>query len=260
MQEQASSDLPKIDGDEAERTEQDVGRLLYAIANADQKRWPYRHFTARDVIEPAWARELASIDLGDRMVRLAEQRRIPIDSNRYTLTLMPGDPGDLPAPLARLRAMFMAPEVARTLVEVFGDVVSRRLNRVGGGYRLRRSLDLMEDRTGYRLNPHTDHRTKLVTMIVYLDDEPEGVALGTSVYIPKRPMADAQARFMDLPRHYDREDFTRVATVPHRAGSALCFAPSPNSFHGVEPVDHPGTRRFLVQFQVLALDDADLIR
>ncbi|MEQ8393804.1 hypothetical protein [Thalassobaculum sp.] len=260
MQENAPSESTSTDSDAVERTEEDVGRLLYAIANADQKNWPYRHFAARDVIDAAWAKELASIDLGDRMVRIAEQRQIRVDPNRFTLTLMPGDPGDLPAPIARLRAMFSAPVVAQTLIDVFRDVVRHRLNKFDGGYRLRRSLDLMEDCTGYRLTPHTDHRAKLVTMILYLDDEPEGVSLGTSVYVPKRPMESAQDRFMGPPRHYDRGDFTRVATIPHRAGSAFCFAPVPNSFHGVEPVEHPDTRRFLVQFQVLALDEADLIR
>ncbi|EDP63135.1 hypothetical protein BAL199_30197 [alpha proteobacterium BAL199] len=260
MQEHASSEPTNTDVDETARTEEDVGRLLYAIANADQKSWPYRHFAVRDVIDSAWAKELASMDLGERMVRIAEQRRIRVDPNRFTLTLMPGDPGDLPAPIARLRAMFAAPAVAHTLVDVFRDVLRHRLNKSGGEYRLRRSLDLMEDRTGYRLTPHTDHRAKLVTMILYLDDEPEGVPLGTSVYVPKRPMDGAQERFMGPPWHYDREDFTRVATVPHRAGSAFCFAPVPNSFHGVEPVEHPDARRFLVQFQVLALDEADLIR
>ena len=95
MQEHASSEPTNTDVDETARTEEDVGRLLYAIANADQKSWPYRHFAVRDVIDSAWAKELASMDLGERMVRIAEQRRIRVDPNRFTLTLMPGDIIDL---------------------------------------------------------------------------------------------------------------------------------------------------------------------
>lgn len=246
--------------DDAARTEEDVGRLLYAIANAPMRPWPYRHFAASEALDPAWLEQLRSVDLGDRMVRVAEQRRIRVDPNRYTLPLMPGDPGGLPAPVARLRALFEAPLVAQTLVELFRDVIRQRMNRIDGGYRLTRSLDLMEDRTGYRLTPHTDKRSKLVTLLLYLDDEPEGVPLGTSIYVPRQPAPDAQARFMAESRHYDRGEFTRVATAPHRAGSLFCFAPVANSFHGVEPVEHPGTRRFLAQFHVLALHDGDLIR
>lgn len=244
----------------ASSVDEDVARFLYAVANAPVKRWPYRHFVASDAIDRAWAEELRSLPLGDRLRQLSSQRRTGVDPNRYVLNLMPDDPGDLPPPIARLRSLFNTPLVAQTLFDIFRDVIRQRMRQGEDGYRLRRSLDVVEDRTGYRLTPHTDHRAKLVTAIMYLDDEPDGVPLGTSIYVPTQPMPDARASFLESPRHHDRSLFTHVTTVPHRAGSVFCFAPVPNSFHGVEPLEHPGARRFLAQFQVLALNDDDLVR
>lgn len=245
---------------EYRRTEEDIGRFLYAVENGEMRRWPFRHFLTDGLLDPAWIEELRSLDLHARMVNLRSHRQIGVNANRYSLSLLPDmPPPGLPDPIMRLRTLLMAPQISRALVVRFADVVRGRLRRTEDGYQLRRTLDVIEDRTGYQLRPHADDRAKLVTLLLYLDDEPAGLSLGTSLYTPRTPPEDEAERFMGAPRHFPREDFVRVATIPHRANTALCFAPVPNSYHGVEPVERPGARRFLLQFQVLAHTHDDLI-
>jgi len=237
--------------DEAQQHDEDVGRFLYAIHNASMRRWPYRHFVATEVLDPALVEELRALDLSCLMDRLKDRRGTDINANRYSLSLIPGPTVDLPPPVIRLGQLFEAAPVAHALFAVFRDVIEQRMRLVEGGGRLRRSLDLIEDRTGYSLPPHTDQQTKLVTLILYFDDAP----VGTSIYTPRQGFNINGA---PTSAHYARRAFTRVATAPHRAGNALCFAPSQGSFHGVEPVE-PGARRYLAQFHLIAADPKDLI-
>lgn len=244
----------------ARHAEEDIGRFLYGIENAGMRRWPFRHFLSDGLLDPAWIEELRSLDLRDQMVNLRAHRQIDVNANRFSLSLLPDlPPPGLPDAIIRLRTLFTAPQISRALVVRFGDVIKGRLRRAEDGYQLRRTLDVIEDRTGYRLRPHADDRAKLVTLLLYLDDEPDDLSLGTSLYSHRAPPSDEAERFMGSPRHYPREDFVRVVTVPHRANTALCFAPVPNSYHGVEPVERPGTRRFLLQFHVLAHQHDGLI-
>ena len=228
--------------------EEDVGRFLYAIQNAPMRRWPYRHFVASEVLDPLLVEDLRALDLLDR---LKDRRGPDINENRCRIGLIPGPPVDLPPCVTRLQQLFEATPVAHALFELFRDLIEQRLRPARNGNRFRRSLDLIEDRTGYSLPPHTDQRSKLVTLILYLDDEPAG----TSLYTP-RPGLDISVE--PSSNHHPREAFTRVATAPHRAGTALCFSPGRGSFHGVEPVE-PGTRRYLAQFHLIAADPRDLV-
>ena len=242
------------------RAEEDIGRFLYAIENGGMRRWPFWHFLTEGLLDPAWIEELRGLELRDHMVNLREHRQIDVNANRFSLSLLPDTPPPgLPDPLMRLRTLLSVPQISRALLVRFGEVIKGRLRRGEDGFQLRRTLDVIEDRTGYQLRPHADDRAKLVTLLLYLDDEPADLSLGTSLYTPRTPPADEAERFMGSPRHFPHEEFVRVATVAHRANTALCFAPVPNSYHGVEPVDRPGARRFLLQFQVLAHRHDDLI-
>lgn len=231
--------------------EEDIGRIVYAIANAALRPWPFPHLTAPDVLDPDLARELRDLDLSAWIGRLRDLRGSDYyNENRFCVQLLPEEPQfRLPPAVERVRQLFRSAPVTRILMSRFATDIEGRLRRVGNEHRTRISLDLIEDRTGYEIEPHTDARQKLATMLLYLGDEPPGISLGTSIYAQKPD--DRSER--------KRDRFMRVATVPYRLNTSVCFAVGHKSYHGVEQVTAPGVRRRLLQFHVLAADQADLL-
>ena len=108
---------------------------------------------------------------------------------------------------------------------------------------------LIRDRTNYALNPHTDHPRRVVIMIVYLPETAKQQHLGTSFYIPKNKHLTCNGHW-----HHPRSEFKRVFTAPYKPNSAIAFAKTNNSFHGVEAISE-GEERNLIHFFVKTPND-----
>lgn len=197
----------------SDQADEDVGRLLYAVENAVIRRWPYPHFLASGLLAADLIDALRALDLAGSLSQLRAGRGTATIANRFSLPLLPDGPGfEGGAAVDRLKRLFGSPDVMTTLMRRFADVIQRRVRTADGSLLVGKTLDLIEDRTGYSLPPHTDGRQKLLTLTVYLDDEPRGASLGTSLYTPK-PVA-AQALL-------DAEEEAQ------RAGSGAASAPQP---------------------------------
>ena len=72
-------------------------------------------------------------------------------------------------------------------------------------------IEYAMDSSGFWLEPHTDIGVKMLTMLVYLSDDPDAGDLGTSIYL-------AENMFH--------------ANVTFKSNSALVFVPSPVTWHG----------------------------
>jgi hypothetical protein len=90
------------------------------------------------------------------------------------------------------------------------------------------------DRTGYHLDPHTDHPDKVWTALFYMPQESDGY--GTSLYLPKdrRLRSDGQQK-------HPRDQFDLIYTFPFQANCMLAMTRTDDSWHGVEPlvIDKP---------------------
>jgi hypothetical protein len=89
-------------------------------------------------------------------------------------------------------------------------------------------LELMQDRPGFMLLPHSDSSRRLTGCLVYLADDDDPDTLGTRLYAP----IDGDLR--DINGNgvwYDK--VREVAAAPYRANTALIWARSDRSFHGV---------------------------
>jgi FkbM family methyltransferase len=102
-------------------------------------------------------------------------------------------------------------------------------------------LLLLRDRPGYKIPPHTDTPRKVVTMLCYLPADFSKEQHGTSVYRPKESGFTCPDG-----RHHRFEDFEKVWTAPFKPNSALIFARTDDSFHGVEAFDGDGVRDILL--------------
>lgn len=84
---------------------------------------------------------------------------------------------------------------------------------------------LIRDLPGYKITPHTDTPSKVVSMLCYLSGED-----GTSLYKPK-----LEGFTCSTGKHHRADGFDKVWTAPFRPNSAFIFARTDSSFHGVEP-------------------------
>jgi hypothetical protein len=106
---------------------------------------------------------------------------------------------------------------------------------------------LVQDITKYALGPHTDSPKKVITMLFYLPKDTSQAHIGTSMYLPK----DATFTCPGGP-HHKFDKFIKLHTMPFLPNSLFVFFKTDNSFHGVEPVTDPDTRRWLLLFDIYA--------
>lgn len=92
---------------------------------------------------------------------------------------------------------------------------------------------LVRDLPGYKIPPHTDSTSKIITVLIYLPQDESFVGEGTSMFVPRKKGFTCKDG-----RHYKFEDFKKVKTMPFKPNSAFIFARTDNSFHGVEPCEH----------------------
>ena len=86
-------------------------------------------------------------------------------------------------------------------------------------------VEFAQDIDGFWLEPHTDNRAKLYTMLIYLSDEPGSEAWGTDTL-------DGSDGF--------------VASTPHVRNGGLIFIPGADTWHGFHRRPIAGVQRSLI--------------
>ena len=140
-----------------------------------------------------------------------------------------------------LRQSLISTAFSRAVAAKFGPTLAPRMKAMSSGV-IELDLRIMEDRSNYSLAPHTDIKSKLLTILIYLPHDITLAEFGTSLYKPRDPN-----RIFTSDQHHAREDFELVSTVPFLPNSAFVFPRTDRSFHGVEPFIKPNaTRKMLV--------------
>lgn len=89
-------------------------------------------------------------------------------------------------------------------------------------------LRLVRDSQGYKIKPHTDIKSKLISLLFYLPTvDTDG---GTSILVPKE-----KGFTSDGLKRFEFADFDKIYTAPFSRNSMFGFPRADNSFHGVEP-------------------------
>jgi hypothetical protein len=216
--------------------------LLYKVANAPINTYPYPHFFVQDVFPADFYAKLQSMlpDRESSMKPLPEVRAIGGDGYRERFVLvLGGEHMDTLTEEQRefwmeLRGMLVGGAFGQMLLDRFNPVLKQRF----GGKKVGFYDEAM-------LVQDTDAGRKVVTLLFYLPRDESQRNLGTSIYLPK----DRQFRCPGGP-HYKREDFDRMWTMPFLPNSLFVFCKTDNSFHGVEPVTDPDTRRWLLLYDI----------
>lgn len=235
----------------------DIDRFIDTVRASTLETDPFEHLIVDgavqddllDALQAAYpdAAEMARVH--DRMA----DARPTYSEQRFALSLpQPGD-ADLEgvaAPFRRLSGLLRAPAVIDTLIGRFRPTVTARTDDVAATAKIQAiniqvSIEVIYDRSGFSLAPHTDGFLKLVTGLIYLPEAGASEDLGTRIYAPIDPTArDLGNEFRSI--HGMRE----VKCVPYRRNTMLLFARTDQSFHGVAPAP-AGSERRLIQFSVL---------
>ena len=224
--------------------------LFYKVANAPVNPYPFPHFYVRDVFPDDFYAKMQSMLPDPGALRsLPEVRPVPKDTYKERFVLPVANeslevlPEDKRAFWSELRGWMVGGAFAHLMLDKFGAQISQRFT--GQRIRFYDEALLVQDTTNYALGPHSDATRKVVTLLFYLPGDESQRHLGTSIYLPK----DRSFRCPGGP-HYSRDGFERLATMPFMPNSLFVFLKTNNSFHGVEPVQDPDTRRWLLLYDI----------
>jgi hypothetical protein len=143
-------------------------------------------------------------------------------------------------------------ELVATLREVFGPLFADELEARFGQRptRFRLNSELVYDRTGFALLPHTDASNKAATLLTYFAEPGDPVELGTVLFAPKdEDLADPGGR-----KFWRPDQFRAVARVPYLPNLSVAFARHRTSFHGVMPTTSTTPRRLIQTSLIAAVD------
>lgn len=228
-----------------------LSRLGAAAVDDD----PFPHAIVTDFLSPSLFKALHDSfpKPGSDMASVRARRRdATYSEHRWSVPLPHGaDPAanDLPDPIRRLHAVLTDGKVALTLLQMFGDVLSDRMAAVTGETGLAyvtigTAIELIYDRSGFALLPHTDGSAKLATGLLYIADPDDPVEMGTQFYAPVQP--DLTSDGADT---FAVETMRPVKRAPYEPNNFVCFGRSDRSFHGVESIATTRPRR-LVQYSI----------
>lgn len=233
--------------------------VAYQIANAPIRPFPYPHCFVEDVFPSDFYADIQrNLPDPSAMIPIEEARQVQGYKERFVLELH--KPDHLDSLPSEKRAFWRGMSEWMTggqhgkvgrfgqfMMNKFAPYVEARF-KGQTGLQFYDEAFLVEDVTNYKLGPHTDSPVKVITMLFYLPNDMSQAHLGTSVYQPK----DLTFRCQGGP-HYPFDWFQRMVTMPFKPNSLFTFVKGDNSFHGVEPVGDPDTRRWLLLFDVFVL-------
>lgn len=191
-----------------------VEHAIYALRNAEVRKYPFPHFHAHEVFPWSFYDDLvASLPGEDEYQPLAggykHRKAVPaiefvkdFDSNYF----------------------------AAQVLSIFTPWFFERFPHSDRA-KLRHEIRFIRDEEGYAIGPHTDAPHKVVSLLFYLPKEYGFSKHGTSVYVP-----DDGKRTCKGGPHHKFEGFTEVWRAPYVPNSCFGFWKTDNSWHGVEEI------------------------
>ena len=192
----------------------DTAHLLAALGRRTHVRTPYDYWLFTDMLPAGVASAIAGLPFAPPPPAGFDGRRETHNSSRHYFT---------PATRA------VSPVIGRTIDLFSDDAVVAALSDLTGVAlsegRLR--IEYCQDVDGFWLEPHVDISAKLMTLLVYVSDDPRLADAGTDVY-------DAS------PEHRP------VARAPYRRNDGLLFVPAADTWHGFTKRPIRGLRKSII--------------
>ena len=211
--------------------------------------YPYPHFYVEDVFPSDFYDEMQQMLPDPNAMRpIAEVRSVRGYKERFVLGMLDEPLATLPEHQrgfwTGLRNWLVGGQFANVVLNKFSDYLDGRFARDPAITFYDEAL-LVRDTTHYTLGPHSDKPEKVITLLFYLPRDDSQKHLGTSMYVPRDPAFRCEGT-----AHHKRQGFERLWTMPFLPNSLFAFFKTDNSFHGVEPVNDPDCRRWLLLYDI----------
>jgi len=228
--------------------------VIYQIASMPARTYPFTHLVVDDVFPTAFYAQMQSLmPDDDDYTPLVESGRVSPNYNPHRLAFFERE-----AKSNRLSAAQRAfwtdafaalhhEDLGAWILAKFYDIIAERLglDAPDAHMDLQTEIFLMRDLESYKLGPHTDSPSKVVSVLFYLPVNGSRPDLGTTLYTPKDPNFVCKGG-----PHYDAAAFDQITTIPYRPNTMLAFPKTTTCFHGVEPVAGAGSRRDIMLFDL----------
>ena len=228
-------------------------QLIYKVANAPIRMYPYPHILVHDVFPADFYRTLREhLPPPNAYKTLTSLGRVSgnYPDTRVVLPLTKPAVADLAEPYRGFwddtSRWLLGGFFGQSVLQKFGPLFGARFANPATVQFQQESL-VIQDRTNYSLGPHTDAPRKVVSLLFYLPADASMPHLGTSMYLPRNPSFTCPGG-----PHYPGTGFQRLLTMPYVPNTLFGFLKTPNSFHGVEPIVEPAVERALMLFDIYA--------
>jgi hypothetical protein len=186
--------------------------MLRTLGTSNVCTEPFTHWQFNQVFPPATLEELVALPLKAPDVKYEKGTREYNNSDR---TYFNADTCAQFQIAETVTGMFQAAEIVSGIEKLCG------INLDGSYLR----IEYAQDQEGFWLEPHTDIRVKLLSMLIYLSCDPATTDLGTDIY------------------DKDRRLVRRMPFIPNQA---LVFVPGNDTWHGFEKRPIKGVRKTLI--------------
>jgi hypothetical protein len=225
------------------------GAVGERIAAAPLEPRPFAHLYVREVFPRDFYDELQRhLPPPELLLPLEKARGVKGYPQRFVLELSNDQLAGIPEPYrgfwGSLASWMVNGAFSALVLDKFREVIEARFGGKPPGKLASEAL-LVNDRTHYSLGPHTDSKTKVVSMLFYLPGHERLAKHGTSLYASKKPGFKCAGG-----PHYAFDGFDRIATMPFLPNTMFAFAKTAKSFHGVEPIENVDISRFLLLYDI----------
>jgi hypothetical protein len=226
--------------------------VLYQIANAQMREYPYAHIYVENVFpEEFYSRMRTNWPATSSLVSLADTGRVSKGAypERFILPFTQLELlklGEERSPFwLDFGDWFLGNRFMTAVIDKFAQHVHARFGDMM--YQNTYSVDslIVRDLTNYSIGPHTDAPHRLLSLLFYCPDDNSRSHLGTSIYVPNDP----DFRCSGGP-HYPHNRFRKVRTMDYRRNSLFAFIKSDRSFHGVDPIGDQAVGRDVLLYDI----------
>lgn len=226
--------------------------VLYQIANAPMRKYPYAHIYVENVFPDDFYTALRA-NWPDRsaLISLADTGRVPKGAypERFVMPFKASEIDKLAADRRPFWTEFatwlITQHFLTAMIDRFEPYVKERFG--DDLYQCSFAADslIVRDLTNFSIGPHTDAPHRLLSMLFYCPDDDALMHLGTSLYVPRDPGFRCQGG-----PHHPHGMFRRVMTMPYKPNSLFAFIKNDHSFHGVEPISDQNVQRDILLYDI----------
>ena len=150
-----------------------------------------------------------------------------------------------------LSRTLISTEIISSCYDKFRFTLDKRINHLGLLKNINSEMLVVSDSKDYSIGPHTDSRSRFISLLLYLSKDIKYMDSGTCFYKPINKNIPVQ----DL-RHHKFGDFNLIKKIKYIPNRLVFFPRTDISYHGVEHVKIDNCDRRLIIINIKAPEGA----